>query len=127
MAGGRILFCKDCQALVMVIKPGTGEITCDGKPMEALTANSTDAAQEKHVPVVKVDGNKITVTVGSVAHPMTEAHLIEWIYLQTKHGGQYKHLSHEDKPEATFIVAEGDEPVAVYEHCNLHGLWKTDI
>ena len=58
---------------------------------------------------------------------MTEPHLIEWIYLQTKKGGQYRHLTAADKPEATFIVADDDEPIAVFEHCNLHGLWKADI
>ena len=92
--------------------------------MKNLTANTTDAAQEKHVPVVEVDGNKISVKVGSVAHPMTEAHLIEWIYLQTKKGGQHRYLTANDKAEATFLIAEDDTPLAVYAYCNLHGLWK---
>ena len=74
-----------------------------------------------------VDGNRVVVKVGSVAHPMTEAHLIQWIYLQTRRGGQYVHLSATDKPEAEFIVADGDAPIAAYEFCNLHGLWKADI
>lgn len=95
--------------------------------MNFLTANTTDAAQEKHVPQVTVDGKKISVQVGSVEHPMTEAHLIQWIYLQTKRGGQYVHLTASDKPVAEFIVADDDEPIAAYEFCNLHGLWKADI
>jgi len=126
MESGRIFIAED-KTLVMLINRNAAELACNGAPMKVLTANSTDAAQEKHVPVVEVDGNKITVKVGSVAHPMTEAHLIEWIYLKTKFGGQYRYLTAEDKPEATFYVAEGDTPLAVYEYCNLHGLWLAKI
>ena len=123
----RILISEDRKSLIMLIGGNGQNITCDGKPMNFLTANTTDAAQEKHVPQVTVDGKKIFVKVGSVAHPMTEAHLIQWIYLQTKKGGQYVHLTASDKPEAEFIVADDDEPIAAYEYCNLHGLWKADI
>lgn len=127
MAGGRLFISEDKQTLVMLINKGVEELSCGGKPMQQLTANTTDAAQEKHVPVVEVVGNKVNVKVGSVPHPMTPEHLIAWIYLQTKKGGQYFHLTPDDKPEATFLVAEGDTPLAVYEYCNLHGLWKADI
>lgn len=123
----RLLISDDRKSVIMLIGGKGSDISCDGKPMNFLTANSTDAAQEKHVPQVTVDGKKISVKVGSVAHPMTEPHLIQWIYLQTKRGGQYVHLSASDKPEAEFVVADGDEPVAVYEFCNLHGLWKADV
>lgn len=126
MSNGRILIGED-KTLVMLLNSGGGELSCNGAPMKTLAANTTDAAQEKHVPVVEVDGNKITVKVGSVAHPMTDAHLIQWIYLQTKRGGQHRYLTPSDAPEATFLVAEGDEPLAVYEYCNLHGLWKADV
>ena len=127
MPGGRLFISEDKQTLAMLINKGSENISCDGKPMKQLTANTTDAAQEKHVPVVSVEGNKVSVKVGSVAHPMTPEHLIAWIYLQTKKGGQYHHLTPNDKPETSFLVADGDEPVAVYEYCNLHGLWKADI
>ena len=123
----RIYLSADKKTMAMLIFKGTDEIICDGSPMQPLVANTTDAAQEKHVPVVEVDGKKITIKVGSVAHPMTEAHLIQWIYLQTKKGGQYRHLTPADKPEVTFVVAADDEPVAAYEYCNLHGLWTTKI
>lgn len=124
---GRLLISEDRKSLIMMIS-GSGEgVSCDGKPMNFLTANTTDAAQEKHVPQVTVDGKKVRVKVGSVIHPMTEAHLIQWIYLQTKRGGQYVHLTASDKPEVEFIVADDDEPVVAYEYCNLHGLWKADI
>lgn len=127
MKGGKIFISEDKKTVAMLIAKGTDEIFCGGEKMKNLVANSTDAAQEKHVPEVKVDGKKIFVKVGSVAHPMTDAHLIEWIYLQTKKGGQYRLLSAEDSPEANFIVADDDEPIAVYEYCNLHGLWKKDL
>ena len=127
MNGGRIFLSEDKKTMAMLILKGTDEIICNGAPMKQLVANTTDAAQEKHVPVVEVDGKKITIKVGSVAHPMTDAHLIQWIYLQTKKGGQYRHLTPVDKPEATFIVADDDEPVAAYEYCNLHGLWTAKI
>ncbi len=126
MSNGRIFIGED-KTLVMLINKNSAEISCNGAPMKVLTANTTDAAQEKHVPVVEVDGNKITVKVGSVAHPMTDAHLIEWIYLQTKKGGQHRYLTATDKPEATFFISENDTPLAVYEYCNLHGLWKAAI
>ena len=77
--------------------------------------------------VVTVEGNKVTVVVGSVEHPMTEAHLISWIVLETKKGWFRKHLNHTDKPVAIFTLEEGDEAVAAYEYCNLHGFWKTEI
>ena len=127
MSQGRILIGEDKKTLVMLINKGDEEIFCGGKPMKNLSANTTDAAQEKHVPSVKVEGNKITVQVGSVLHPMTQEHLIQWIFLQTKKGGQYFYLKPEDKPEAVFYVAEDDKPLAVFEYCNLHGLWKAEI
>ena len=126
MESGRIFIAED-KTLVMLINKNAAELACNGAPMKVLTANSTDAAQEKHVPVVEVDGNKITVKVGSVAHPMTDPHLIEWIYLQTQKGGQHRYLTATDKPEAVFYIAEDDTPLAVYEYCNLHGLWVAKI
>ena len=123
----RLLISDDKKSIIMLIGGSGQDISAGGKPMQFLKANTTDAAQEKHVPQVTVDGNKISVKVGSVAHPMTEAHLIQWIYLQTKRGGQYVHLTANDKSEAEFILADGDEPIAAYEYCNLHGLWKADI
>ena len=123
----RLLISDDKKSIIMLIGGNGADISCGGKPMNFLKANTTDAAQEKHVPQVTVDGKKIIVKVGSVAHPMTEAHLIQWIYLQTKKGGQYVHLTANDKPEAEFILAADDEAIAAYEYCNLHGLWKADI
>jgi len=97
-------------------------MVCCGENMVELVANATDAAGEKHVPVVSVDGNTINVSVGSVAHPMIEEHFIEWIYLETEKGGQMKFLKPGEEPKASFVL-ENDEPVGAYAYCNLHGLW----
>ena len=79
---------------------------------------------EKHVPVVTREGDTVTVKVGSVEHPMLEAHYIKWIALQTEKGVQFRRLSPGDKPEAVFALVPGDTPIAAFEYCNLHGLWK---
>ncbi|MBQ9691099.1 MAG: desulfoferrodoxin, partial [Eggerthellaceae bacterium] len=92
-----------------------------------VIANSTDAATEKHVPVVTVDGNAVHVEVGEVIHPMSEEHLIQQIVLVTKKGYQVATLAPTDEPMANFVVAADDEPVKVYEYCNLHGLWVAEI
>ena len=96
----------------------------NGDPMELFVPNTTDASLEKHVPVVKKDGAKVEIFVGEVAHPMQDVHFIEWISIETNKGFQVKYLNPEDKPEASFLLLEGEELVAAYAYCNLHGLWK---
>ena len=91
---------------------------------EELTENTTDGAYEKHVPVIEQTGNTVTVKVGSVEHPSLPAHYIEWILLETEQGFQIHYLKPGMKPEAVFKV--NDKPVAAYEYCNLHGLWKAE-
>lgn len=93
---------------------------------EELVANTVDAAQEKHVPVITINGDEVKVEVGSVEHPSLDAHYIEFIVLQTSGGVQMKWLKSGMKPEASFKLIEGDKPVAAYEYCNLHGLWKAE-
>ncbi len=95
----------------------------NGSSLVELMANDTDAALEKHVPVVKIEGNKVVVEVGTVAHPMTEAHLIQFIYIETNKGGLLRKLTAVDEPKATFEIASDEKVIAVYEYCNLHGLW----
>ncbi len=94
--------------------------------MKELRANSTDAAGEKHVPQVTKNGNMVTVEVGSVAHPMLPEHYIMGVYIETKKGGQLHKFQPGDEPKVSFILAEGDELVAAYEYCNLHGLWVSN-
>ena len=98
----------------------------EGEKMEILEPNTTDAAGEKHVPVIKQDGQNVVVEVGSVAHPMLEEHHISFIILETKNGFSKYDLKAGDEPKAVFTLAEGDEVVAAYEYCNLHGLWKAE-
>lgn len=123
----KFLKCKMCGKIVMEVKGSACPTKCCGEPMEEMVANTTDAAVEKHVPVVEVFGNTVKVSVGSVAHPMTEPHFIEWIALETNQGCQFKPLTPADEPVVCFALAEGEKPLAAYEHCNLHGLWKKEI
>ena len=92
---------------------------------EELVATTTDAANEKHVPVISQDGNTVTVCVGSVEHPMLPEHFIGWVLLETECGFQIHYLKPGMKPEAVFEVNE--KAVAAYEYCNLHGLWKATV
>ena len=89
-----------------------------------LIANTVDAAQEKHVPVITINGDEVKVAVGSVEHPSLPAHYIEFIVLVTEDGFQMKWLKPGDKPEAVFKIT--DKPIAAFEYCNLHGLWKAE-
>lgn len=117
-----VYVCRACGNTVEVLRAGNGTLTCCDQPMHLLKENTTDAAQEKHVPVVERKGGKVTVTVGSVAHPMSSEHLIEWIELL--HGNQVQRvaLQPNDAPTATFDCP--GEEVTARAFCNLHGLWK---
>lgn len=120
----KFYICKHCGNIVAFVKESGVPVNCCGEKMQRLEAGVTDAAKEKHVPVVHKNGNLVTVSVGSVTHPMEEKHYIEWISLQTKQGNQRKRLAPGEKPEVTFALSEGDEAEAAYAYCNLHGLWK---
>lgn len=123
----KFYICKHCGNIVEKLNDAGVNVVCCGEPMQELVANTTDAAQEKHVPAYTVNGNTIEVQVGSVLHPMLEEHHIGWIWLETEQGGQRKLLKVTEEPKATFVVAPGDKAVAIYEWCNLHGLWKVDV
>ena len=116
--------CKKCGKIVAIVNETVVPTMCCGEAMEELIPGTTDAALEKHVPVYEVNGNLVTVTVGSVEHPMTPEHYIQWIAIKTKNGNQRKILTPTDAPKATFALIDGDEVLEVYEYCNLHGLWK---
>ena len=123
----KFYYCKICGKIITLLNnPGPPTVCC-GKEMVEMVAGTVDASKEKHVPEVKVNGNKVEVAVGAVLHPMTDEHYIEFIYLQTEKSGQAHLLKPGDEPKAVFCVAEGDKAVSVFEHCNLHGLWKTDL
>ena len=118
--------CEVCGKIVAMVNDCSSCPTkCCGEPMKELTPNTSDGAHEKHVPVVKVEGNHVVVEVGSVAHPMVEAHYIQWIALQTDKGNQRKQLKPGDAPRAEFALLDGEKVIAAYEYCNLHGLYKS--
>ena len=114
--------CELCGNIVEVLHGGAGELVCCGQPMKQFTENTVDAALEKHVPVIEKGPDGITVKIGSVAHPMEEAHYIEWIELIADGKAYRQFLNPGDTPEATFNI-DADQ-VTAREYCNLHGLWK---
>lgn len=123
----KLFKCAHCGNIIEMVEDKGVKVSCCGEPMQLMDPNTTDAAQEKHVPVVTVEGNKVTVNVGSAEHPMMEEHHIAFIILETDKGVQKKYLDKTGKPEAVFALAEGEKPVAAYEYCNLHGFWKAEI
>lgn len=117
--------CKHCGNIIVKLEDSKVPVVCCGEKMELIKANTKDASLEKHVPVVEVNGEEITVKVGSVAHPMTEEHYITFIVIKTKNGFSVRHLEPSDEPIAIFKTNK--EVEEVYEYCNIHGLWKTEL
>ena len=118
--------CEHCGNLVGMVKNSGVPMMCCGQKMKKLEPGTSDGAHEKHVPVFTVEGNRVSVTIGEVEHPMLEAHFIEWIALETEKGAQRKILKPGEAPKAQFLLTEDDAVKAVYEYCNLHGLWKAE-
>ena len=126
MSKAKFYICEKCGNLVGMINASGVPMVCCGQKMTALEPGVVEASHEKHIPVVNVNGNEVTVTVGSVIHPMAEEHSILWIYLETDKGGQRKILKPGEAPVAVFALKD-EKPVAAYAYCNLHGLWKAEI
>ncbi len=126
MNNQKFFICKHCGNLSGLIKNANVPMTCCGEKMSKLVPNTAEASTEKHLPAVSVSGDSVTVSVGSVPHPMEDAHNIGFVYVETACGGQRKCLKAGEEPKLTFCFAD-DRPVAVYAYCNLHGLWKTEI
>ena len=120
----KFYICETCGNIITHVNASGVPVFCCGKKMAELIPGTVDAAVEKHVPVYRVEGNLVSVKVGSVEHPMLDVHSIQWIAVESKQGVQIKYLQPGQAPEAVFSLVEGDELVAVYEYCNLHGLWK---
>ncbi len=118
--------CRHCGNLVGMLHSSGVPIVCCGEEMQALTPNTTEASGEKHLPSVTVNGSELCVNVGSVDHPMTPEHFIQWVYVETENGGQRRTLKPGDAPSVTFCLGE-DRAKAVYAYCNLHGLWMTSL
>lgn len=118
--------CNHCGNMAGLIENKGVPMVCCGEKMAELVPNTVEASQEKHLPVVTTANDHITVTVGSIHHPMEEAHHITLIYVETTRGGQRKNLNVGETPSLVFSFAN-DKPLAVFAYCNLHGLWKTEI
>ena len=122
----RFYICRKCGNLIGLINNEGVPLMCCGEEMENLIPNSVEASTEKHMPDVNVTNTGISVSIGSVPHPMEEAHHIAFVYVETERGGQRKCLNVGDNPMLSFSFSD-DKPIAVYAYCNLHGLWKTEI
>ncbi|WP_461209641.1 desulfoferrodoxin [Desulfocurvus sp. DL9XJH121] len=114
--------CDKCGNIVELVHGGAGELVCCGEPMRLFKENTVDAAKEKHVPVIEKTATGYKVSVGSVAHPMTDEHWIEWIELLADGKAYRQFLNPGQEPVAEFCVQA--DKVSAREFCNLHGLWK---
>ena len=115
----KVYRCNECGKVVPVLD---GSAPKEG--MVELRVNVTDGALEKHVPVVSQEGRNVHVEVGSVLHPMLKEHYIEWVVLETNLRNVLVNLVPGQEPKADFVLEEGEEVLATYEYCNLHGVWK---
>lgn len=121
----KVLKCEKCGNIVEMLHEGPGAMSCCGEEMKLIVENTVDAAREKHVPVIeKIEGG-IRVTVGSVEHPMLDAHFIQWIEVITENMVLRAHLKPGEKPVAEFKM-DNTQKFYVREYCNLHGLWKAE-
>lgn len=120
----KISKCGKCNKMIATLIDSPCPTLCCGEEMEVLKAGTTDAAVEKHVPAVTVEGKKVSVQVGSTLHPMMEKHYIQFIAINTKQGGQIKYLAPGEEPVAEFVLSDDDEFISAIEFCNLHGLWE---
>ena len=120
----KYFICEHCGNIITMVEDKGVPVFCCGQKMTPLVPGTVEAAHEKHIPVYTVENGVVHVTVGNVEHPMLDEHYITWISLQTKQGSQIKHLKPGEAPKADFALTAGDEVVAVYAYCNLHGLWK---
>ena len=123
----KFFVCKHCGNMIGLLHDAGVPMMCCGEKMVELVPYTTDAAQEKYVLVAIVEGNKVVVNVGSVDHPMLDEHWIQWVYLETDKGGHRKVLNPGEKPNVVFALTEDEKPLAVYEYCNLHGLWVAKL
>ena len=118
--------CAHCGQIVAIVKKTGVPVICCGEPMKEIVPGTTDAAVEKHVPVVKEEDNKVLVTCGEVIHPMEEKHYIEFMILETNKDIKIQYLHPGDEPICSFSLKDDEKVVAAYAYCNLHGLWKNN-
>ena len=121
----KFYYCKHCKNLELVMHDGDPTPVCCGETMTVLTANTAEAAKEKHLPIIQKNQPKAVIQVGEVEHPMTTEHLIEWIATTDNNTIEIKHLTASDQPvmQSNF---DSSAKLSVYAYCNLHGLWLTE-
>lgn len=119
--------CIHCGNIALKVYDSGVDLVCCGEPMVELIPDTQDAALEKHVPDVTIDGNHIHVNVGSVDHPMIPEHYIHFICLAKDNGYEIHPLESGEAPNTDFYLGDGETACTVYEYCNLHGLWKLDL
>lgn len=122
--------CEHCGQVIVKVKDTSVPVICCGSPMKELMANTTDAAQEKHVPVVTINGKDVEVRVGSTLHPMTEEHYISHFILETNKAVREIKINNptmQSEPIVHFTIDEGEVVKNAYAYCNLHSLWKTEV
>ena len=117
--------CEQCGNIVETMWGGDGELVCCGQPMKLMVEGTTDAAKEKHVPVIEKTDKGFKVKVGAVPHPMEEKHWIQWIELVADGVSYTRFLNPGDAPEAEFCISASK--VTAREYCNLHGHWKAEM
>ncbi len=122
----KFLLCEICGNLIDKTSNIESTPVCCGNVMKELVPNMTEAAGEKHIPVIEIKDNIATVTVGEVLHPMLEEHFIKWIYLETNKGIKKVNLKPDMEPIAKFDLLDGEEVIGAYAYCNLHSLWRTN-
>ena len=120
----KFYYCKHCKNIITFVKEVNPNIVCCNEKMVELVPGSVDAAHEKHIPVVDINENKVTVCIGSVEHPMQVEHYIEWIALVTEDKIDLRYLKPGEEPQVKFAEVQAG---SVYAYCNLHGLWKTEF
>lgn len=117
--------CDSCNNIFLQIEGSDSKISCCNNEMKKILSSSVDASIEKHVPVYTVKGSKVHVKVGSIEHPSTAEHYIQWIGLTTDNGIQIKMLKPLDKPQACFRICDDEKVLQVFCYCNLHGKWSS--
>jgi superoxide reductase len=116
--------CRHCGNIVDVLHDGNGTLVCCGEPMQLLEEKTAkEEGKEKHVPVIEKIADGVKVKVGSVEHPMTAEHFIEFIQIIADGKTYTQYLKPTDKPEATFCISA--KKITARSYCNLHGLWKS--
>lgn len=123
----KFYYCRHCGKIIVIVKDSGVPTICCGEAMMELVPGTSDGSGESHVPVIKVSGNTVSVTVGSKLHPSVAGHYIEWILLQTDKGIQKKWLNPGNAPNVDFAIMTGEKVEAAYEYCNIHKLWKADF